>query len=56
MGADGKTLQIPQTLAAVQDPDHRHQLQVLGLKPNAAHYAGIVGQLIQSRSVAGIRF
>jgi hypothetical protein len=28
--ADGKTLQIPQTLATAEDPEHRHQQQVHG--------------------------
>ncbi len=36
--ADGETLQIPQDLAAAQDSEHGHQLQIPGWKPNpSAH-------------------
>jgi hypothetical protein len=36
--AYGKALQIPQALAATQDPEHGHQQQIPGWKPNpAAH-------------------
>jgi len=32
--ADGKPLQIPQTLAAAQDSQHRHQQQIRGSNPH----------------------
>ena len=39
--ADGKTLQIPQALAAAEDYEHRHQHQVPGRKTHAAPHPRI---------------
>ena len=39
--ADGKPLQIPQALAATQDPEHGHQQQIPGWKPNPAPHPRI---------------
>ena len=39
--ADGKTLQIPQALAAAEDSQHRHQQQVPGGKTHAASHPRI---------------
>ncbi len=38
---DGKTLQIPQALAAAQDSEHRNQQQLPGRKPNPAPHSRI---------------
>jgi hypothetical protein len=39
--ADGESLQIPQALAASEDTQHRHQLQVPGEKAHAAPHSRI---------------
>ncbi len=39
--ADGKPLQIPQALAATPDPEHGHQQQIPGWKPNPAPHLRI---------------
>ena len=43
--ADGKALQIPQALAAAQDPEHRHQQQVPGRDANAPSHARVRDRL-----------
>jgi hypothetical protein len=43
--ADGKALQIPQALAAAQDPEHRHQQQVPSRKTHAAPHARVRDRL-----------
>ena len=45
MVADGESLQIPQALAAAQDPEHRHQQQIPGRDTNATPHAGIRNRL-----------
>ena len=43
--AVGETLQIPQALAATQDPEHGHQQQIPGRKPNPAPHPRIRDRL-----------
>jgi hypothetical protein len=38
---DGKTLQIPQALAAAEDSEHRNQQQIPGRKPYPAPHSRI---------------
>ena len=45
MVSDGKTLQIPQALAAAQDAQHRYQQQIPGRDANAPPHAGIRDRL-----------
>jgi hypothetical protein len=44
--ADGETLQIPQALAATQDPEHGQQQQIPGRKPNPAPHPRIRDRLL----------
>ena len=39
--ADGKALQIPQALAATQNPEHSHQQEVPGRNAHATAHPGI---------------
>jgi hypothetical protein len=43
--ADGKTLQIPQALAAAENSQHGHQQQIPGWKPNPAPHPRILDRL-----------
>jgi hypothetical protein len=43
--AEGTTLQIPQALAAAQDPQHRHQQQSPGRKTHPASHPSIRDRL-----------
>ena len=43
--ADGKAFQIPQALAAAQDPKHRNQQQVPGRDANAPSHARVRDRL-----------